>query len=347
MLKYKTILCLMLFMCQAFLIHSQNPQVTKSGIRIMFYNVENLFHPTDDPDKKDEEFTPDGTRYWTNYRYWTKLKQIGQNIIAIGEWEPPAVVGLCEIENLQCLKDLVNSSPLKDYGYQIVHQESKDQRGIDVAFIYRPAFFSFIGFHAFVLNFPDQSRPSRDILMLKGLVGIDTLHCFVNHWPSRYGGQLATAPKRSYAALVLKSKIDSIQQATPSANIVAMGDFNDYPNDVSLSEVLKAQKDSAGLKPTDLINLSWQFLNETGTNKYQHEWHVLDQFIINKKLMTSTNPLQTNFELIKIFAPDWLLEPEKDGFGKKPYRTYLGFKYHGGYSDHLPIYLDIIINSNR
>ncbi|MFD1551267.1 hypothetical protein DNU06_12905 [Putridiphycobacter roseus] len=340
----KTILCLTVFIGQVFFMHGQNPQASKSGIRIMFYNVENLFHPSDDPLKKDEEFTPDGTRYWTNYRYWTKLKQIAQNIIAIGEWEPPAIVGLCEVENIQCLNDLVHNTPLKAFDYKIIHQESKDNRGIDVAFIYRPAFFPLINFHSFVLNFPDQSRSSRDILMLSGLVGKDTLHCFVNHWPSRYGGQLATAPKRGYAALVLKSKIDSIQRGNPNANILAMGDFNDYPNDVSLSEILAAHKDSTSLKYNELINLSWQFVSKTGTNKYQHEWHVLDQFIINKKLMTAGNSLHTDFELIKIFSPEWLLEPEKDGFGKKPYRTYMGYKYQGGFSDHLPIYLDIMIN---
>ena len=218
---------------------NQNPQTTRDGIRIMFYNVENLFHPTDDPEKNDNEFTEEGARYWSYKRYYDKINKIGKTAIAIGEWDPPAVIGLCEIENLQCLEDLVYQSPLKKFGYKIVFHDCDDQRGIDVALLYRPQFFDLVSFQSIKLNFPEEdSRPSRDILYSKGLVGKDTLHLFVNHWPSRYGGQLATLPKRNFAASVLREKFDSISMTVPSANIIAMGDFNDHPNDESMLKIL-------------------------------------------------------------------------------------------------------------
>lgn len=308
----------------------------------MFYNVENLFHPSNDTLKNDDEFTENGLRYWNFYKYKKKLAQIAQNSIAIGEWEPPAIIGLCEVENLQCLNDLVYNTPLLSYNYQIIHQESGDKRGIDVAFIYRPDFFKILSFKSFVLNFPDSLRASRDILYMKGIIGIDTLHCFVNHWPSRYGGELATKPKRNFAANVLKSKFDSIQKINPSAKIIAMGDFNDYPSDESMHQILSAQKDTNQIHSTDLINLIWQYEKKIGTNKYQHEWHILDQFIINQNLLKTTEQIYTSFSLSHIFKPSWLMTDELDGFGQKPFRTYHGFKYIGGYSDHLPIYVDIL-----
>ena len=327
---------------QSFFGITQNPQIEKEGIRIMFYNVENLFHPSNDSLKNDDEFAEGGLRYWTWNRYERKLTQIAQNILAVGEWEPPAIVGLCEVENLQCLKDLLFDSPLRNYGYEILHQESGDNRGIDVAFLYRPQFFKLLTYKSFILNFPDSSRASRDILYMKGITGNDTLHCFVNHWPSRYGGEMATKHKRNFAASVLKSKIDSISQVNPAASIIAMGDFNDYPSDESMQNILSAKKDTSDLEKTDLVNLIWQFEKTSGTNKYQGEWHILDQFIISQSLLNQTSKLFTQFYLAQIFSESWLLENETNGLGQKPYRTYSGFKYLGGYSDHLPIYVDIL-----
>jgi len=337
-LKYSLLIFLYLINLK---VVAQNPQSNENGIRLMFYNVENLFHPDDDTLKRDDQFTAEGTKHWTYGRYRKKLNNIAQNIIAVGEWEPPAIVGLCEIENLQCLKDLLNLTPLKSFGYEIIHQESKDQRGIDVAIIYRPEFFRLHYQESIELIFPENHHPTRDILYIKGTVDSDTLHCFVNHWTSRYGGQSETAPKRNYSAQVLKSKFDSIQTLDHNANIIALGDFNDYPTDHSILNVLGAKKDTSNLKETDLINLTSQFENGIGTNKYQHQWHVLDQCIINQNLLNNQYGLYTGFSFTKIFSPEWLLTDESDGFGRKPFRTYNGFKYIGGYSDHLPIYVDV------
>jgi Endonuclease/Exonuclease/phosphatase family len=340
------LLPLLLFLVQ-FPAFSQNPQEDKTGIRIMFYNVENLFHPENDSLKNDDEFTEEGTRHWTYQRYNDKLAKIGKTAIALGGWEPPAVIGLCEVENLQCLKDLVYNSPLNEFGYEVVHQESKDARGIDVAFIYRPEHFKFLGFHSYELIFPADHSPTRDILYMKGLVGKDTLHLFVNHWPSRYGGQLATEPKRQFAAQTLRQKFDSLMALNPNTSILAMGDFNDHPDDVSMLNILRAQKDSASLTQGDLMNLIWQYENVKGTHNYQHEWGILDQFVVTPSLLSGAGGLTSPLNRAQIFDAAYLLQPENDGIGKTTNRTYVGFSYHGGYADHLPIYVDVIIRQEE
>ncbi|MFT5823604.1 MAG: hypothetical protein ACI8ZM_004866 [Crocinitomix sp.] len=334
-----------LFLClfTGMFAYGQNPQVTQSGIRIMFYNVENLFHPSNDSIKNDDEFTEDGMRHWTHYRYQEKINKVCKTALALGEWEPPAVIGLCEIENIQCLQDLVHNSPLKKFGYKIAFHDCDDKRGIDVALLYRPEYFELLSFESIKLNFPEEgSRPTRDISYTKGIAGKDTLHLFVNHWPSRYGGQLATVPKRNYAATVLRAKFDSITAVIPSANIIAMGDFNDHPDDESMLDILKAKKSIAEMEQGDLLNMIWQYEFKKGTHKYDHEWGILDQFIVSTGLIDSASALYSKQELAQIFDADFLLEPEKDGVGKITNRTYIGFRFHGGWSDHLPIYMDVL-----
>lgn len=320
---------------------TQNPQENQSGLRIAFYNVENLFHPEDDSLKADEEFTPEGMRYWTTYKYYQKINNISKVLIALGEWDPPAIVGLCEIENIKCLNDLIYNSPLKKFGYEIIHYESPDNRGIDVALLYRKEYINILHSHPYQPVFEDGSRPTRDILYVKGLAQKDTIHLFVNHWPSRYGGQLETAPKRDAAAYLLKSKFDSILNIQPTAAIIAMGDFNDHPEDNSMKAIMKAQKSAENLSKDDLINLVWHFEDqEKGTHKYQHEWGILDQFIVSQSMLQD-NGLHTSFDHCYIFDHSMLLEAEPDGIGTRPNRTFIGMQFHGGYSDHLPIYLDV------
>ncbi len=329
------------------IVFGQNPQQDNSGIRIMFYNVENLFYPTNDSLKNDDEFTEKGTRYWSWKRYYDKINKIGKTVIALGEWEPPAIIGLCEVENIECLNDIVKNSPLKKYGYEIVFQECDDRRGIDVALLYRPDHFKLIDFESIKLVFPEaNSRPTRDILYTKGIAGEDTVHLFVNHWPSRYGGQLATLPKRNFAAKVLRAKFDSISTVNPTANIIAMGDFNDHPDDESMLKILKAKKTTASMEKDDLLNLIWQYEFKKGTHKFDHEWGILDQFVVSQPVTDSLKGLFSGMSDAQIFDADYLLEPEKDGVGKITNRTYIGFKYHGGYSDHLPIYMDLRFTSN-
>ena len=177
-------------------------------IRLVFYNVENLFDYFDDPDTRDEEFLPEGKRHWTKRRYEDKLQKIAKTIIATGGWEPPALVGLCEIENRYVLEGLTSFTPLKPIGYEIVHQDSPDKRGIDVALFYRPEKFQLIDYTYHPVNFPfEPESRTRDILHAVGILpGQDTLHLFVNHWPSKYGGALETIPKRHGCSKAFKNK---------------------------------------------------------------------------------------------------------------------------------------------
>ncbi|MBC8486352.1 MAG: endonuclease [Bacteroidetes bacterium] len=320
----------------------------KNRFRIVFYNVENLFDIYDDSLKMDEEFTPGGIKGWNNKKFYKKLNNISKIIMSIGEWDPPAVVGLCEVENRFVLNKLIYETPLKNIGYKIVHEESPDKRGIDVAFLYRPDKFEPLWHEAIGVYFPfDTSSKTRDILYVKGVIAnTDTIHFFVNHWPSRYGGYLVTKPKREFVAGVLRTKVDSIFQTDIEAKILIMGDFNDDPDDESVLNVLNAKSDTAGLQNTDLFNLMFIYEKKwkSGTLKYLGKWNVFDQLIISEALFSGVSGLKISDEGAKIFNPDFLFEEDMKYLGIKPFRTYSGPKYQGGFSDHLPIYLDLIFN---
>lgn len=325
----------------------QKSTVNESGnsVRLMFYNTENLFDTVDDPEKKDEEFTPQGAKHWTYNHYQTKLNHIAQVVTAVGAWEAPAIVGLCEVENRQVLEDLITKTGLSSVGYKIVHKESPDERGIDVGLLYRDKFIEPLNYRAIPVKL--EGRPTRDILYFKSLVKhCDTLHFFVNHWPSRYGGQKKSDPNRILAAQTLKHTVDSILTLNPKANIVITGDFNDDPQDRSLREGL-------GAYPPDvdgnfkLFNLSAQF-GQNGTRgslKYRGNWNVFDQFIVSSNLITAESCLRTKPNQVHIFyglpENEFLLETDDRYQGLQPFRTYWGRTYHGGYSDHLPVYIDL------
>ncbi len=314
--------------------------------RIVFYNVENLFDTENDSIKNDEEFLPDGPKNWNNYRFYDKLNNIYRVILSIGEWDPPAIVGLCEIENRFVLNQLVYQTPLKRFDYKIIHFESPDRRGIDVALIYRYHKFEPLSSETIQIDFPFNSySKTRDILYVKGVFfEIDTVHLFINHWPSRWGGYLKTKPKREYVASQLKSKVDSLFSTDKNPNIIIMGDFNDEPWDESIKNVLDAKMDTTGNGKKYLINLMAKYEKDwlTGTSKYKEDWNIIDQFIISGNLISGHNIIQISNEGAQIHNVDFLLEEDKTHGGEKPFRTFVGYKYNGGYSDHLPIYIDII-----
>lgn len=314
--------------------------------RIAFYNVENLFDIYDDSLKRDDEFTLDGDRNWNNKRFYKKLNNIYKVIMAIGEWNPPIIVGLAEVENRFVLNKLVYQTPLKTFDYKVIHEESPDWRGIDVAMIYRASEFTPIVYKTIGIRFPfDSASRTRDILYVKGvLVENDTVNIFVNHWPSRYGGYLVTKPKREFVASVLRQQIDSLFLADTNPNIIIMGDFNDEPWDESLKDFLNAKLDTTDIQPNDLYNLMSVYQKETdgGTSKYQEDWSTIDQFIVSSNLISGKQQLQVLNGEARIFNPEFLLEDDFKHLGKKPYRTYIGFSYNNGYSDHLPIYIDLI-----
>ncbi len=331
-----------LFIC-ANSVHAQKQG--KDYIRLMFYNVENFFDTVDDPTTNDNEFTPDGSMRWTQSRYIDKRNNIFRVIANVGEWDPPALVGLCEVENRGVVDDLVKNTPLAKYPYRVVHKESPDQRGIDVALLYRSDYLKCTGQQFIRVNFADHRKRTRDILYatLSTTKG-DTLHVFVNHWPSRSGGQRQSEQGRILAASLVRHKVDSIFSRNPLANIVITGDLNDGPLDKSLVLGLRALNDTTQAKPSALFNLSaYKMKEQTGTIKYQGKWSVFDQIIVSGGLLRGQ--LRTNVSRCLIFRVDYLFEPDKRYQGVKPFRTYIGPRYNRGFSDHLPVYLDIVMGN--
>jgi hypothetical protein len=315
------------------------------NVRIVFYNVENLYDPYDDTTKMDNEFTSTGTRRWSFSRFQTKLNHLSKTLFAIGEWEPPAIVGLCEVENKYVLNKLIFQTPLKKFKYRIIHHDSPDARGIDVTLLYRPEKFTVLNWKCIQVRFPfDTLTQTRDILMVKGKVFLqDTIILFVNHWPSRRGGYSGSQPRRNFVAGLLRSKIDSIFRMDHNPNIIVMGDFNDEPDKESLSSILDARPLLNNCGSTDLINL--MYLKESqwneGTIKYQGQWSIFDQFIVSGNLVRKSDESKAMFADAHIFKGDFLMEKDDRYLGEKLKRTYTGPRYLGGFSDHLPIYLDL------
>ncbi len=322
------------------------PGTAQEGVSVasvMFYNLENLYDTEDDPLKLDDEFLPEGDRRWTPKRLYTKLTRISKVIVNTGSWEPPAVIGFCEVENREVLERLVRHPPLKKWNYRIIHKDSPDERGIDVAAVYRPDLFEPLEYRYFPPVPEFEPAPStREILYMKGiLAGIDTLHCFFNHWPSRYGGLMETRPQRQKAAVRLKSEIMAIQKKNKNAGIVVMGDFNDQPADLSLSEYLGAGPELTG-RPDDLCNLSFQWLSRgRGTLKYQSQWNLFDQIIVSGNLSGNQSKLFVLPGDATILEAPFLMKPDEAYTGEKLNRTFSGFDYQGGYSDHLPVLLNL------
>jgi len=317
----------------------------RSDYRILFYNVENLFDTKDDSLKNDAEFLPQGEKYWTWKKYQDKCAKVAKTIIAVGGWELPEIVGLCEIENRRTLNGILYSTPLKKANYKIIHKESPDHRGIDVALFYQPDRFFPIDTAFLKLTYNNSSlSTTREILYVKGATHTDdTLHIFVNHWPSRWGGQFESEHKRISAAQLLRNKVDSIFQNNTKAKIIIMGDFNDYPYNKSINKTLKASVPDKEIINNELYNLATILKKKKSIASYKYKgvWGMLDQFIVSGALMNTNGILQAQPNNMFLFAPDYLLEKDNSYKGIRPCRTYIGYKYHGGFSDHLPVYLDL------
>ena len=309
---------------------------------VAFYNVENLFDTQDDSLKQDDEFLPYGVRGWTPARLQTKYRNLYKVIAGIDpSWQPPALVALAEVENRAVLEGLLRHTPLHRKHYQIVHEESPDTRGIDVALLYDPAQFQYLHHEVIPVDLrPLSHRPTRDILYVRGvLFGSDTIHYFINHWPSRYAGVTNTAPLRQQAAVVLRTQIRALQVEDPKAKIVVAGDFNDNPTD----ESLRVLSDTSTLHP--LVNVSQYDL--PGTHKFQGEWNTFDQFLVSQNLLDTENSIQVKGHRARIYGPPWLLEEDVAQLGYRPRRTYVGYHYQGGFSDHLPVYLQLQKKSSK
>ncbi|NOZ47616.1 MAG: endonuclease [Chlorobi bacterium] len=319
-------------------------------LRIMFYNCENLFDTFDDSVKRDNEFLPKGDKNWSYYRYRTKLNHIYKVIIAIGGWNPPDIVGLCEVENQLVVDELNSYTPLSRVGYKVIHYESPDKRGIDVAMLYQPKSFTVLNSYPIPIHFPGQpEHKTRDILYVKGKVkNNDTLHVFINHWPSKWSGALESEPSRMYVASVLRKHVDSIFKTDSLSEIIMMGDLNDEPEDKSLTVSLGALESYDNVKPNEVYNISY-YLKHTkkqGSHKYQSEWGILDQIIVSGSLLNPESGIYTTLDAANVFNGAFLLEKDKTYLGNKPFRTYSGFTYNDGFSDHLPVFIDLYFNKN-
>ncbi|MFO8235277.1 MAG: endonuclease [Bacteroidales bacterium] len=321
--------------------YSFSPE-SERELRLMFYNVENAFDTINDPEKNDKEFLPNAIRNWNSFRYFQKIKKIYKVIVAAGGWKPPELIGLCEVENANVLRDLANKTPLSKYQYQFVHKNSPDQRGIDVALLYNPEKFKLLATKYVHPELPEQYRSTRYILYAKGTSQSDTLHIFVNHWPSKWGGEKSTEPKRIVAAKTLRRLTDSIFKTNKKAKIIITGDFNDKPENKSITDYLKTLEINGNIKVNRLYNLSTRWTKASkGTYKYQAHWSVLDQFMVSGSLLVQNEKLSTTSADAHIFKFSSLLEKDKKHMGVKPFRTFSGYRYIGGYSDHLPILLDL------
>ncbi|MCR5646226.1 MAG: endonuclease [Bacteroidales bacterium] len=312
------------------------------SVMVAFWNLENFFDPFVDSTRVYNEFTEDGSQHWTTSRFYQKRNNIYKAILAFSNHQAIGIMGVCEVENDFVLNAVFGMTPLKRFHYRWVHYEGPDRRGIDPAIVYSIDRFQLMHSEAVPYRNPDDTTMvSRDILYAKFFdYRSDTLHCFVNHWPSKYRGELETVEARNCAARILRRKVDSIVAVEPEAKIVIMGDFNDTPDAPCLSEVLQAHGSCDTVNDHLLCNLFAQpgKLGFKGTLKYQDAWMVFDQIIVSRSLLESAT-LHCRPEDAHIVHDDMLLIDDPTYHGKKLNRTYLGPKYLGGFSDHLPVLL--------
>ncbi|MBN2616516.1 MAG: endonuclease/exonuclease/phosphatase family protein [Bacteroidales bacterium] len=303
-----------------------------------FYNVENLFDTIDNPLTRDNDFLPTSKVAWNTERYNRKLKHIAKVMSSMEPGSYPTLFGLAEVENRTVVEDLIHQKSMVKAGYKILHKDSPDERGIDVALLYRPDIFRPVETQFIALHFPSEPNDrTRDILYSKGVVyGKDTLHVFVNHWVSRYGGQDATDTLRRYTGYFLKNICDSIMQVEPKANIIIMGDLNDDPTNYSLVKSLGALQPTPSPVDGALYNLAAIPFSQGKGSLYYKSWDLFDQIIVSAPMLDGQNGIQVNSESETIFKKDWMLFKRRDGV-MVPNRTESSRSYFGGYSDHLPV----------
>ncbi|PKR81874.1 endonuclease [Brumimicrobium salinarum] len=306
------------------------------GRPFMFYNVENLFDTINETDKKDESFLPNSEKKWNTERYNDKLEKLSTVLTHPSEHNP-LFIGLAEIENRFVVLDLMKTGRLAETKYRVVHYDAPDVRGIEVALAYDHERFKVQYDEAIDLSIDSEpDYKTRDILYVKGLLkdSLD-LHVFVNHWSSRRGGAKASEYKRINAAKALLYKTDSIRKTNEEAKIIIMGDFNDYPTNNSIREVLGADVAS---NATNFVNLMLPMHeNGLGTYNYRGEWGMLDQFIVSPSLVAPQKGLHIKESRAFLVDDDQFMHFFDNG-EKTPAKTYGGPNYYGGYSDHLAIY---------
>lgn len=337
----------LLFFTGCFPYHATCQGKKDNTITIGFYNLENLYDTIDDPTTDDQEFTPSGSGKWDSKRYKVKLDHLAEAIYQIGSESVtggPVIVGLAEVENKQVVEDLISTPPLRSMAYKVIHYDSPDKRGIDVALIYQPKYFKVTGSKAIPFSISDKSDFfTRDILQVSGTLRGQPLVILVNHWPSRSKGEKETASLRNAAADLCRSVVSDIQKEQPEVGIIIMGDFNDDPINESLMNHLKTITKLKNLKKGDLFNPMWSLYEDgVGSLAYKGKWNLFDQIIVSSSLVEK-NKKRYYFYKANVLKSKMLLEPEGQYAGY-PFRTYAGSNYLGGYSDHLPAYIYLVRN---
>lgn len=304
---------------------------------IAFYNVENLFDIYNNPSTYDDDFLPDSDKKWTKKRYQKKLRKLGYAISRVGKdysGKVPSLVGLAEVENKGVLRDLIQSKHLKGHNYNFVHYDSPDERGIDVALLYDTSTFTVLRSKNYKIDLKDKfGGPdyTRDILLVTGLFNKEKMHIIVNHWPSRRDGADETEHKRLVTSNKVSEIISIIKDTAEDPKIVVMGDFNDEPSNKSLKQLLSKNK---------LFNPMETLLSFTrGSLNHKFNWNLFDQILFSTNFFELKKDAHT-FGHANIFD-NVFLRQFKGKYKGNPFRTYVGRKYKGGYSDHFPVYIHL------
>ncbi len=318
------------------------------AVCIGYYNVENLFDTINDPERRDDDYTPDGDLRWNTEKYFEKLDRLAEVISKMGQEltpDGPAVLGLSEVENEEVVWDLARQERIKDRNYQVVHYRSPDRR-VDNAFMYNPRYFEKTNSKAVPTTIPD--RPdfrTRDQLVVSGLLLGEPVHFIVVHYPSRRGGEARSRPLRIAAADITRSIIDSLKADDPDAKIMFMGDMNDDPTDISIKRHVNAHGDKDKLEPGQLYNPFVEFARKgIGTLAWRDSWNLFDQIILTQSLLTEDKSTWT-YHKAEVFNRPFLRQPS-GRFQGYPFRSYGGGVYLGGYSDHFPTYVFLIREVN-
>jgi predicted extracellular nuclease len=307
----------------------------KQAYTIAFYNLENLFDTKNDPTILDDDFTATGKKNWTYYRYKRKIKKLSSVIAQLGtkrSFYSPALIGVAEVENNLVLNDLISANNLKNEHYGVVHYDSPDERGIDVALLYKKELFELLHSETFTLYLEAENGErdfTRDILLVQGNLNDELVHILINHWPSRRSGNDITEEKRIKAAELATSIVHKINSEYPDAKIIVMGDFNDDPTSKSVKKHLV--NDTFYNPMERLINTGY------GTLNHKKTWHLFDQIIFSKNFIKIEDK-KHSFKYADVFDEHFLKE-WKGKYKGNPFRTYIGKWYQGGFSDHFPVYV--------
>lgn len=325
---------LIIFFC-AFLALSGYARGKATVYGVAFYNLENLFDTVHDPGKKDQEYLPDGRNHWTEDKYQSKLEHMSKVLSLLATDKTPqgaAVIGMAEVENRHVLEDLLRQPALSRRGYQIIHYEGPDERGVDCAFFYNPNLFqpTSTKLVPYVLE-KSTDRPTRGFLIADGRMAGERVAFIVNHWPSR----AAASPARERAGEQVRALKDSLQRLDPKIKIIIMGDMNDDPMDKSMARALGAKRYIDQVSKSELYNPWWNTLADGhGTLKYRGKWNLFDQIVFTGNFLRK-KPTRLKYCCHQIFSRDFLFQTEGRYKGY-PNRTFAGGHWLNGYSDHLP-----------